>query len=384
MEETLKYLNFTDSMIKFVLNSKKFGIVYHILDDSGSMIINDGKIIKKNKDKLYISKCSRWTEMVENTKNFANISFFGRIPMEFRFLNRSIPIKVGYPEDYYDSINIPNYYLPKNIDHNYQTLLGICNSSPNGTTPLCRHIFEITMEIRQYEHILRENSQLALIIISTDGEASDGDINEALRPLQQLPVLIILKLHTGEEKVIKYWNNIINDLEIRIVVLDDWISESKEVEKYNNWLVYGEPLHYLRQIVFSKELNILDNQELSYDNFIFICNLIYGEKIISKLMEFDHDKDEIKEEDIIENFLVSLEDYLDKNNELKIISSKSLKHEHWINIDGVKEKFLPKKYRKNKSKIFYMNFYYSFLSIFVLVLSILIFTQYSQNIQNLN
>lgn len=57
-----------------------------------------------------------------------------------------------------------------------------------GSTPLCRHITEVIAQIKAIEDTLRANAQKAVVIIITDGEASDGDVMQALRPLQVLTI----------------------------------------------------------------------------------------------------------------------------------------------------------------------------------------------------
>eukprot|EP01034_Spumella_vulgaris_P015571 gene15571-19896_t len=70
-------------------------------------------------------------------------------------------------------------------------------------------------------------NQKALVVIATDGEASDGEVAEAMRPLKDLPV---------------------------------W---AKEIHAYNPWLTYGEPLQRLREFGCSvKELDLLDERRL--------------------------------------------------------------------------------------------------------------------------
>lgn len=48
-------------------------------------------------------------------------------------------------------------------------------------------------------------------------------------PPAQLPVLVILRLCTSEEKVVTYWNNIDQQLELDIDVLDDQYGDAKQV-----------------------------------------------------------------------------------------------------------------------------------------------------------
>ena len=68
-------------------------------------------------------------------------------------------------------------------------------------------------------------------MICTDGESTDGDLTEAMRPLQNLPVLVVIRLCTDEDKIVEYWNGIDEKLEVDIDVLDDIYSEAKEVPR---------------------------------------------------------------------------------------------------------------------------------------------------------
>jgi len=67
-------------------------------------------------------------------------------------------------------------------------------------TPLCHHIREIIEEIRSIEDSLRRNNQMACVIIATDGESTDGDVAEALKPLEHLPCFVVVRLCTHDEK----------------------------------------------------------------------------------------------------------------------------------------------------------------------------------------
>jgi hypothetical protein len=52
------------------------------------------------------------------------------------------------------------------------------------------------------EHELREYGQKATVVIATDGEATDGDVSDAMRPLQNLPVWVVIRLCTNEQAVV--------------------------------------------------------------------------------------------------------------------------------------------------------------------------------------
>ena len=145
-------------------------------------------------------------------------------------------------------------------------LNAILEGSPSGGTPLCRHIREVTVQIRAAEQELRANGQKACVIIATDGESSDGNIAEAMAPLKDLPVWVVVRLCTDEEKIVNYWNSIDEQLELSMDVLDDLCGEASEVHEKNPWLTYGEPIQRLREFgIAIKELDLLDERKLSPD-----------------------------------------------------------------------------------------------------------------------
>ena len=122
---------------------------------------------------------------------------------------------------------------------------GILESGPSGGTPLCRHINEVIAKVRAMEASLRSSGQKACIIIATDGESSDGDVAAAMRPLQNLPVWVVVRLCTDEDRIVNYWNNIDNQLELDMDVLDDHRGEAEEIYAHNPWLTYGVTLVFL-------------------------------------------------------------------------------------------------------------------------------------------
>jgi hypothetical protein len=207
-----------------------------------------------------LQPCTRWKELVEIVKFQAGLAKAANALTEFRMLNNAAPIVVGNPDD----------------NTSYNQICQIMNSSgPSGATPLCRHIREITAQIQAMEPQLRANGHKAALIICTDGAASDGDVAAALRPLHNLPVWVVLRLCTDEDDVVSYWNGIDGQLELELEILDDLVSEAKEVYAHNKWFTYGEPLHMLRQFGVSvKELDMLDESTLTADQIRDVCAIM--------------------------------------------------------------------------------------------------------------
>ena len=57
-----------------------------------------------------------------------------------------------------------------------------------------------------------------------------------MKPLQYLPVWVIVRLCTDEDAVVNYWNDIDGQLELDIDLLDDFCAEATEVHENNKWL----------------------------------------------------------------------------------------------------------------------------------------------------
>jgi hypothetical protein len=161
--------------------------------------------------------CTRWQELTDALKFHAGLARAANAATEFRLLNGGPPIRLG--------VGDPNELQA------YNDLLAVFEKAPMGGTPLCRHIHEVTEQIRQLEPQLRATGKKACVIIATDGESSDGDIITAMQPLRALPVWVVVRLCTDEDRIVEYWNNIDSQLEVEMDVLDDLKGEAGEVSR---------------------------------------------------------------------------------------------------------------------------------------------------------
>ena len=206
-------------------------------------------------------QCTRWQELTDTLKFHATVAKAACAPTEFRLLNGSQPIRVGLQDE--------------NEQDRYNSLMAIFDQSPGGGTPLCRHIREVIESIRPMEAQLRAAGQKACVIIATDGESSDGDIISAMQPLRCMPVWVVVRLCTDEDRIVEYWNNIDSQLELDMDVLDDLSGEAGEVNENNSWLTYAEPMHRLREFgVLIKEIDMMDSNKLSLDQIRRFCSIM--------------------------------------------------------------------------------------------------------------
>ena len=75
---------------------------------------------------------------------------------------------------------------------------------PKGRTPLCEHLRQVQEEIRGNASALRRKGQKAIIVIATDGKPTDGRIVDVLMTFADLPVHVVVRLCTNNDKVVEY------------------------------------------------------------------------------------------------------------------------------------------------------------------------------------
>jgi len=292
----------------------KVPIRFFIIDDSGSMVTNDGHMMTGVGSKTRFVKCARWNELTQAMKFHVGLAKAARAPSEFRLLNGAPPILVGL-ENPSEDIGI-------------STLNTAFDEAPRGGTPLCKHIVEVVNQILPIAGTLRSKGQRAVVVIATDGESSDGDITACLRPLERLPVYLVIRLCTDDPKIVDYWNTIDASLELDMDVLDDFASEAEEIMSVNDWLTYGEPLHRFREFgSHIKELDVLDESTLSPDQMINTISMI-----------LDKTPQQIPHPSVDWNgFVASIEN---SNNSLPSVWNPSTKvMSKWINMKKMKSHY---------------------------------------------
>ena len=203
---------------------------------------------------------SRWDEVAKAVREIAGLANAAKAPTEIRFLNNSQPIVVGTEEAKGDELAI------------IATQLAV---EPHGQTPICAQLLEVIKQVKNMESELRKSQKVALLVIMTDGESSDGSIIETLKALEGFPVQVIVRISTEEKEVVDYWQNINSELDLDIYVLEGYEWESNLVQARNSWLTYGEPLHQIRAFgIAVPGVNTLSYRQLNKENIKSICELL--------------------------------------------------------------------------------------------------------------
>jgi hypothetical protein len=242
-----------------------FPLRYWIVDNSGSMGISDGK---KQTPRGPV-QCTRWEELRET------VNFHGRLAdvmgsaTEFRLLNPPL----GGQQ--YVHIGGDGGAGAGAGGEALDMLLATMMTDPSGRTPLCGHLQYVHDQIVAQAGALRQHGQKAVLVIATDGVATDGDLAQMLRSFEQLPVWVVVRLCTDEDEIVEYWNNIDADIEVDMDVLDDLEGEATEVTAVNPWLNYSMPLHRAREWGMPKKaFDLLDERLLTAQEMRELCTLL--------------------------------------------------------------------------------------------------------------
>lgn len=266
VQEIKKCLNKHDwpetLQVLFLEKLKITPIRYIIIDDSGSMGVEDGEIFSFNTMKTII--VPRYQELKNSLLFFQDVINSGNIKTVIKPLNKN----------YFNGDGI------NNLDHII---------TPCGGTPLLTSINGVINEISKINHILIQNNMVVSVIIATDGEASDGSIEEmkaSISKLMKLKVHVVIRLCTNEEKIIKYWNSIDDNIEESLDILDGYYSEAKEVYKNNKCIGYGLPLHQFREFgLYFPAFDLIDEHKINNDTKEKFAKVLTGMNDLSDKQE---------------------------------------------------------------------------------------------------
>jgi hypothetical protein len=228
------------------------------------MTSGDGHRVIAARGKQRFVSCSRWNELGQALEWQARVSAHLGMPTEFMLLNpvQGITgVRCGYGDP----------------EAEMRDMRRLIQTSPTGRTPLCAKIREVVARVEAMAPALRAHGQRVVVTIASDGLSTDGSIADAMRPLQSLPVWVVVRLCTDEDEVVEYWNNVDAELELDMDVLDDLRGEAKEVTDLSPWLVYGTALHRLREFgAESKLLDLMDERKLTRAEMFQMLGLLFG------------------------------------------------------------------------------------------------------------
>ena len=214
---TLEQQNFTPGLIQQLQQaSAEIALRIWIVDNSGSMNQYDRhRFVQSNNTKVEYDQgvnCNRWNEIVETVSYHADLAIIAKAPIVFRLVNAFSDIPLEYSIDSSDdsSSSYDDYNVQQDLhqlEHSFQTV------KPSGRRKmLTQCIDEIRPRIVSMKKKLQANSQLVAVIIATDGLPTNESgrtgsdeaelFIDALQTLENLPVVLTIRLSTDDKQVI--------------------------------------------------------------------------------------------------------------------------------------------------------------------------------------
>ena len=247
-----------------------------ILDNSAAMHVRDSHIMRGNYQNF---DATRWEELQDCVAYHALFSATLTMPVRFALVND--PQLPGVPQ--YFSLNQTG-----NLPFEQQTLQRVMTQTrPYGPTLLTKQLVVLRDYITSIAPHLRSNNQTVSIILATQGLPTDEhntspphvlhDFIQALRSFETLPVWLVIRLCTDDEKAFEFFNSIDAQLNLRCDVLDDFCGEAVELYLRNPWLTYGIPLHRFREMGFTiPVLDVLDERALTLHEIRDLCLFLFA------------------------------------------------------------------------------------------------------------
>jgi hypothetical protein len=300
---SLKEQGYTNGLIESLqLNKLAFPLRIWVVDNSGSMKTEDGHRIVALTDRQHMGHyemkhCTRWREMQETVDYHSQMAALLHAPTTFRLLNP--PGTLAGPQTFHVCHHDHEHHHHNDLDHEVAVAHSVMmNTQPSGFTPLARHIQEIRTDILtdpSLQRLLDGTGAKVAIVLATDGLPTDayGYANssarqqfvDALRSLVGLPVWIVVRLCTDEDDVVRFWNDLDQEVELSLEVLDDFAAEAKEVYEFNPWLNYCLPLHRMREMGFwSKVMDDLDEHPLSKTQLKDFMKILFGAAAVIEML----------------------------------------------------------------------------------------------------
>lgn len=221
-----------------------------IVDNSRFEFNEDGHNTMITDDLTTSQTCTPWEEVSACVRAIAAVANVIEAPTEFRLIDSNQVIIVGQSNDKGASLAIITSQL---------------DVEPIEQTPICKQMSDVVSQLKVMAEYLNANGKVALITIFSNGLSSDGDLVEVMKPLEGMPVKIIVRICTVVRDVINFWQSINAQIEIDCFLLYDARTEAASIQETNGWLTYGEPLLRAREFgVILPELDHLDFAPLSH------------------------------------------------------------------------------------------------------------------------
>jgi len=309
---------------------------YWYIDNSSSMKKIDSHLMGDNFERI---KVSRWEELSECVCFHSKMSAKCFLPTTFSLMNSP-----SSGSQQFDVCCSNESDVEREVDQVHRIMTA--GTPAVGKTPLLECISDFKNDISREASQLSSKGKHVTLVMCTQGlpTGRTGSANlAALRKfthsvysLSKLPVKIVIRLCTNDEKTTRLYNGLDSKLD-NCECIDDWWGESLEVYLHNPWLCYGFGMHRLREAGLLWGLfNNLDERQLDLDEIHqFATSFFIGENESPGL---PHPRD-------WKSFMQSLSELV-KKEKLQWNPVKK-KRTPWINLSKLESMYQPAQHRGN-------------------------------------
>lgn len=263
---------------QIVVSSEVMPYRFWIVDNSGSMQTADGKrLVRDATGQLRSVAATRWDELSQVVLQTAEVAAAIGARLDLHLLNRYGPhpqfMTLTAPDTDADAVPLSRMCTVNEVRQCMHSI------TPSGRTPLTAAVAQIEARLQPVAARLAAAGQKAVVVLCTDGLPDDPTtFLQAVQRLQSLPVWLVVRLCTDDDRVVEYWNALDAKLEAPLEVLDDEAGEAKEVHAAGNrWLTYAPQLHLARQFgMHSKLFDLLDETTLLPSQIAAFCEELLG------------------------------------------------------------------------------------------------------------
>ncbi|KAL7533894.1 hypothetical protein ACHAXR_005518 [Thalassiosira sp. AJA248-18] len=258
-----------------------------LIDNSSSMKIRDSHVGRgcnqhgsgANAIIERLDNVSRWGELQETVAFHAKMASHCWIPTKYWLVNHEqdsshnkFALCWSSPNDIHEEM-VHIKHVMKHV------------ALDQSACPLASHIHSLAKGIAKEAPQLTARDRIVTVVLCTQGLPTDSrgnsgssvrrEFQQELSNLSKLPVKIIIRLCTDDERVRDMFNTMDSTFD-SIDVLDDYWGEAMEVYLHNPWLTYGMGLHRLRESGFAPEvIDDIDERPLTLDEIHKLCQMLF-------------------------------------------------------------------------------------------------------------
>lgn len=286
-KEHLRSLDFPEGLVRtFLDHVDSTACRLWLIDNSEHMSGRDAHLMRQQGDTVEkVNGASRWEESSDCVLFHATFGAECWMPTKYLFLNDPSP----NPE--LQLLGLCQNQPGAAVDRELQTLRTVMSSVvPAGSVPLARRIRSAVNYLKWEAPRFRSANKTATLCLSTQGLPTDKhgkhskeafkDFVDSLRLLEGMPVRIVVRLCTDDEKTIYLYDKLEEKLgNMTYDVLDDFWGEALEVYMHNPWVTYGLPLHRMREAGVTSHAIRVDDRALSPQEVHKFCTcLLVGKR----------------------------------------------------------------------------------------------------------